>query len=76
MNISIEAAREAKPKVAALARQVATVVGVGLTKSDGSYAVKVNLGEPCGRSLPASVDGVPVLYEVVGRIVPRRAGTP
>jgi hypothetical protein len=66
-------ARRVKDKVAEIARAVGPVVGVGLAKVGNSYAVKVNFRESqaiAGR-LPDSVDGVPVLYEVAGRIASR-----
>jgi hypothetical protein len=76
MVISIEEARRAKSKAIEAAQSQAEVVGVGLTKIDGSYAVKVNLREaaPASAKLPSTIDGVRVLYEVVGPIT-RRAAT-
>lgn len=73
-TVSLEAARKAKPKASQAARLCAVVVGVGLTRIEGSYAVKVNLREaaPPGAALPASIDGVPVVYEVVGPIARHR----
>ncbi|WP_321867135.1 hypothetical protein [Paraburkholderia tropica] len=47
------------------------VVGVGLTKRDGGYAVKVNLDHaaPPGTVPPdMKLHGVPVIVEVVGTI--------
>jgi hypothetical protein len=47
-----------------------SVAGVGVTRVDGGYGVKVNLQEqpPPGLTLPEDVDGVPVRVEVVGTI--------
>ena len=75
MATSIEEARRAKPKAAQAAKACAAVVGVGLTKIGASYALKVNLREaaPADARLPRTVDGVRVLYEVVGPI--RRRAT-
>lgn len=71
-DVSIEQARRAKPKVSEVARRHGTVTGVGITKVGNSYAVKVNLRDaPATASLPRDVDGVPVVYEVVGRITAR-----
>jgi len=63
-------ARRVKQKVAEIARAAGSVAGVGLTKVGNSYAVKVNLRDSQGVAdrLPNSVDGVPVVYQVVGRI--------
>jgi hypothetical protein len=67
---SIEKARNAKQEAAALFSRFATVVGIGITKVDDGYGIKVNLQEapPPGIVLPQSVLGVPVKIEVVGRI--------
>jgi hypothetical protein len=68
-------ARRVKEKVAGIARAAGPIAGVGLTKVGNSYAVKVNLPKSRGIAdqLPDSVDGVPVVYEVVGRITARGA---
>lgn len=49
------------------------VRGVGVTRSGEGYAVKLNLAEPRPRGLkvPKAVMGVPVVVDVVGRIVAR-----
>jgi hypothetical protein len=67
---TLEQARAAKPRVLAVFEQLAAVVGVGVTRVDGGYGVKVNLQAlPLERkALPVSVDGVPVQVEVVGNI--------
>jgi hypothetical protein len=76
MATSIEEARRAKPKATEAVKSCAVVVGVGLTKVGASYAIKVNLREaaPATANLPDSIDGVQVLYEVVGTISRRDAG--
>jgi hypothetical protein len=75
MATSIEEARRAKPKATEAVKSCAVVVGIGLTKVGGSYAIKVNLREaaPASADLPDSIDGVQVLYEVVGQISRRGA---
>ena len=59
-------------KKAALQRfeRLGNVVGVGITRVNGEYAVKVNLSEPVGPGveLPTDIDGVPVHVEVTGSI--------
>jgi hypothetical protein len=67
---TLEQARAAKPRVHAVFERLARVVGVGVTRVDGGYAVKVNLqaAPPEGEPLPEHVDGVPVRVEVVGTI--------
>jgi hypothetical protein len=72
-NSTLVEARRVKDKVAGIARAAGPIVGVGLAKVGDSYAVKVNFREPqsIGGRLPDSVDGVPVIYEVAGRITSR-----
>ncbi|SFC91574.1 hypothetical protein [Massilia yuzhufengensis] len=75
MNMStMEQAREARDIAASQLDEIpgVQVVGVGLTKRDGGYAVKVNLehAAPAGAIRPdMTVCGVPVVVEVVGEIV-------
>lgn len=67
---SLDAARAAKEKVLEIFGRFGVVVGVGITRIDGGYGVKVNLRdqpEP-GVDLPRTVNGVPVRVEVVGAI--------
>jgi hypothetical protein len=55
--------------VQAVFERLAPVVGVGVTRIDGGYGVKVNLRAPPPEGqIPESVDGVPVRVEVVGAI--------
>jgi hypothetical protein len=70
---SLDEARRAKTKTGHAVRQIGRVAGIGVTKIGGSYAVKVNLASPPepNVALPNSVDGVRVIYEVVGRISKR-----
>jgi hypothetical protein len=46
------------------------VSGIGITQVGDDYAVKVNLASalPPGVTLPDELDGVPVVFEVVGAI--------
>ncbi|HLV89430.1 MAG TPA: hypothetical protein VKV39_20775 [Candidatus Sulfotelmatobacter sp.] len=67
MSYTLEQARAAKEK----AKQLFTSnVGVGITKVNDGYAVKVNLQEPLvdKENMPTAIDGVPVQFEVVGEI--------
>jgi hypothetical protein len=67
---TLDEARAAKSKALAAFSRNASVVGVGITRVDGGYGVKVNLVEPPqpGAELPETVDGVPIRVEVVGTI--------
>lgn len=69
-NATLEQARAAKERVKEQWGHIPSLVGVGINQVHGGFGVKVNLSEPAppGTSLPESIDGVPVLIEVVGRI--------
>ena len=70
MSISLDKARQAKESAKSALAHVPGVVGVGLTKVDGDYAVKVNLRDrlPDGVSVPKQIAGVRVCVEIVGSI--------
>ena len=77
MAVSIAQARLAKPKARAAVEVCVGVVGVGLTKIGDSYAIKVNLRHPLAQAdLPQTIDGVRVIYEVVGPVSLRPGGIP
>jgi hypothetical protein len=69
-GVTLEQARAAKAAALRYFEQLGTVVGVGVTRVDDDYAVKINLREPLGNDVdvPAEIDGVPVRIEVVGQI--------
>jgi hypothetical protein len=77
-RVTLDQARAAKAKALRRLRGIAQVVGVGVTRVAGDYAVKVNLSEPIapGITLPADIDGVPLRVEVTGPIRLRRAPAP
>ena len=68
--ITISQARAAKQHALEIFSAFAEVVGVGLTRIDHGYGLKVNLGTKPEDSaiLPRDVDGVPVRVEVIGKI--------
>jgi hypothetical protein len=67
--ITLEAARAAKDETKRRLADCADVVGVGVTRSSRGYAVKVNLCGAVDRArLPRMVKGVPLVFEVVGKI--------
>lgn len=70
---TLEQARAAKQKLAQRLAHVDSVVGVGITKVDGHYAVKVNLCQPLNDAevIPTAIDGVLVHLDMVGTIRPR-----
>jgi hypothetical protein len=67
---TLDEARAAKARALDEFRRKAYVVGVGITRIDGGYGVKVNLEAPPApdAELPEIIDGVPVCVEVVGKI--------
>ena len=69
-QITLKKARAAKQAALRHFERLGTVVGVGVTRVGGEYAVKVNLEKPMrpGTKLPAEIDGVPVCVEVTGMI--------
>ena len=65
---TLEEARAAKPKAAALLAAL-PVVGVGITRIGDGYGLKVNLSESVADdAVPQQVNGVPIKTEVVGEI--------
>ena len=67
---TLDEARAAKSRALDLFRHKAAVVGVGITRIDGGYGVKVNLeSAPDSKTrLPETIDGVPIRVEIVGKI--------
>jgi len=72
---SIEDVRRVKPKAGEVLRRFAPPAGVGITKIGSTYALKVNFRESprSPAAVPHSLDGVPVVCEVVGKIIKRGA---
>jgi hypothetical protein len=68
--VTLDQARAAKAAALRRLEKLDTVVGVGITRGDQGYAVKINLREPLGNDVevPSEIDGVPVRIEVVGQI--------
>ena len=64
----LDAARAAKDKLRVLLPKTARVAGVGIAEREGRYVVKVNLESESDVALPEEVDGVPVVFQVVGQI--------
>jgi len=66
----LEAVRRAKKRFSELVPKEVEVVGVGIGLSGSDPALKVNLRTPPvdRKLLPESVDGVPVIYDIVGKV--------
>ncbi len=71
---TLDEARAAKAKAAKLLAKHPLVNGIGITRIDGKYGIKVNLVReaPDVESLLEGVRPVPVRLEVVGPIRARR----
>ncbi len=69
---TLDEARAAKPRAQAVFAALGEVVGVGITRVESGYGLKVNLRVPPSADvvLPNEVNGVPVRLEVVG--LPRK----
>lgn len=69
-KISLKKAQAAKQTALARLRALDEVVGIGITRVGGQYAVKVNVREPIDGKIvvPDEIDGVAVCVEVTGRI--------
>ena len=67
---SLEAAKSAKPHAIKTfaTRAHPEVTGVGITRTNGGWGLKVNLARPSRKKFPEEVDGVPVVVEVVGEV--------
>lgn len=72
---SLEEARAAKGAAQAAFAALAELAGVGITRSESGYALKINLvrAPAPGVSLPTEVHGVPVKVAVVGSVRARLA---
>ena len=65
----LEIARSAKDEARRKLAKVKEIVGVGLTRRGTGYAVKVNLEAAVDTAkLPHAMNGVPLVFEVVGRV--------
>ena len=69
-QITLEQAQSAKRTALRRFERIGKVVGVGIGRVAGEYAVKVNLSEPVkrGTKVPTRIDGVPVRVEITGPI--------
>ena len=70
---NLEAARAAKQEAHRIFARLGQVVGVGITRINDAYGLKINLQQPpgAGVTLPSEVNGVPVRVEIVGPISKR-----
>lgn len=70
-DVSYEKAAAQKDHLKQVLREFEEVNGVGICKTGTGWALKVNLRRPIADGItPAKVNGVPVVYDVVGEITP------
>lgn len=67
---TLDEARAAKAKLAALLESLPELQGLGIAVLDGGFGLKVNLETATPFEIPPDVDGVPVVVAIVGRICP------
>lgn len=70
MTATLDQARAAKATAREKLGSALPVSAIGIEKRTDGFGLKVNLSRRSARhqNLPAEVDGVPVRYEVVGKI--------
>lgn len=68
----LEQARQAKRTLLGELADDERIVGIGIARAGDGYLVKVNLAVAAAYVVPSTVDGVPVVTEVVGTIRPLR----
>jgi hypothetical protein len=70
MSISKTQARQAKEAAKTELADLPCVAGIGICKVGDDYAVKVNLTAtlPADITPPDRIEGVPIVFEVVGEI--------
>lgn len=71
--VTLKQAKAAKQTAAARLRAVTEIVGIGITRVAGEYAVKINLREAVTpkTKVPDEIDGVQVCVEITGEITSR-----
>lgn len=68
---TLDEAHTAKAALRLLLGRMHGLRGLGITREDGGYAVKVIVDREAPRDLiPGDVDGVPVVVDVAGEITP------
>ncbi|HEX9093050.1 MAG TPA: hypothetical protein VF902_03620 [Coriobacteriia bacterium] len=72
-EVTLHRAQAAKAAALRRFKGVGEIVGVGITRVEGQYAVKINLSgpPPADVKFPPDINGVAVCVEVAGRIHPR-----
>lgn len=79
LTVDLQQARAVQDQLVSQLESSALVNGIGLTRDGSGWAIKVNLTrEVCpsdvheggGPLLPEEIEGVPILTQVLGKIIP------
>ena len=75
-EVTLDQAQAAKAAAVRRFKGIGEVVGIGITRVSGRYAVKINLSRPppADVEFPPDIEGVAVHIEIVGRIRPQGSG--
>lgn len=65
---SLEQARMAKEKLTVMVRQEPAVNGIGISRNDDGFYLKINFAADPSSHVPNEIDGVPIYVEVIGAI--------
>jgi hypothetical protein len=68
IGVTLERARAAKLKLAKTLTSLAELRGLGIAILANGYGVKVNLARRPAFEIPAEIDEVPVIVEIIGTI--------
>jgi len=73
----LQKARTAKEEVVEKFGKLKNVSGVGITKRNGKYAVKINLSKALTKrtKVPKDVNGVEVILKIIGEVKKQRAAS-
>jgi hypothetical protein len=71
--VDLDRAQEAQGRLTEALAGKPAVSGIGLSRVDGGYVLKVNVRATRARKdIPVEIDGVPVRVSIVGRVRKRR----
>jgi hypothetical protein len=66
---TLERARAAKEKLREQLANLPELRGIGIAMLEGGYGVKVNLLRQPETLIPEDIDGVPIVTDIIGRVV-------
>lgn len=69
-GVTLEQARAAKRKLSNMLDGLDELAGLGIAVLPTGYGVKVNLSRRAARVIPSEIDGVTIVVDVVGGVLP------